>query len=198
MPSQFRAPWGLAKFSLKSWTWHPSQKVNWLAYWCIKEGTIPEARILTCSHPVLGCLKYEKFYQEHIEKSQYESLLMSKAEEMIHFRAVNVCGNSSLEVLIWSYASQAVPNVFGSRKSYCFGGGVKRDEERRESAKQFRLRCWPKCHGWEENGLNEPSSSPIRLFCPLLMDWFRALWCHNSILSTMACHFLSVWSKLMI
>ena len=110
--------------------------------------------------------KSEKFYQEHIEKSQYESLLMSKAEEMIHFRAVNVCGNSSLEVLIWSYASQAVPNVFGSRESYCFGGGVERDEERRESAKQFRLQCWPKYHGWEENDLNGPSSSPIRLFLP--------------------------------
>lgn len=60
---------------------------------------------------------------------------MSKAEEMIHFRAVNVCGNSSLEVLIWSYVSQAVLNVFGSRESYYFGGGMERNEERRESVK---------------------------------------------------------------
>ena len=69
---------------------------------------------------------------------------MSKAEEMIHFRAVNVCGNSSIEVLIWSYVSQAVPNVFGSRESYYFGGRMERNEERRESVKQFILRCWPK------------------------------------------------------
>lgn len=40
---------------------------------------------------------------------------MSKTEEMIHFRAVNVCGNSFLQVLIWSHASQSAPNVFGNK-----------------------------------------------------------------------------------
>lgn len=117
---------------------------------------------------------------------------MSKAEEMIHFKAVNVCGNSSLQVLIQSHASQAVPNVFGSGGSYCFGGGVERDEERRESVKQFRLQSWLKCHGREENGLNEPSSSPIRLFLPNFDELVQGTRCHNSILSSMVCHFLSV------
>lgn len=68
-----------------------------------------------------------------------KSRLISKAEQMIHFRVVNVCRNSSLQVLIWSHVSQAVPNAFGNRETIALEARWERDEERRETVKKFIL-----------------------------------------------------------
>lgn len=66
-----------------------------------------------------------------LEMSAPKSLFTSNTEQMIHFIVVNVCRNSSLQVLIWSHVSQAVPNAFGNRETITLEARWERDEKRR-------------------------------------------------------------------